>query len=81
MVPKSNLLGDENLRKTATEWNAFKKGQPNMSVLDFRDYVNSTLLPGQHLHPHFPRSISLCTAVRWLHRLSFKPMSIHIRKV
>ena len=72
------VLSDEDLRKSATEWvreNAFKKGKPNMTALDFCDYVNSSLLPSHHLPPHFPRSISLRTAVRWLHRLGFKPMS------
>ena len=72
------VLNDENLRKTAAEWvrvNAFKKGEPNMTALNFCEYVNSTLLPSQHLPPHFPRSISLRTAVRWLHLLGFKPVS------
>ena len=72
------VLNDENLRKTAAEWvrvNTFKKGEPNMTALNFCEYINSTLLPSQHLPPHFPRSISLRMAVHWLHRLGFKPVS------
>ena len=46
-----------------------------MTALNFCDYVNSTLLPSHYLPPHFPRSISVRTAVHWLHRLGFKPMS------
>ena len=72
------VLSDEDLRESTAKFvrnNAFKKGKPNMTALDFCDFVNSTLLPGHHLPPYFPRSISLRTAVRWLHRLGFKPMS------
>ena len=72
------VLSDEELRKKACKWvheNAFKKGQPNMTAAMFCNYVNSTLLPSQHLPPHFPRTISFRTAVRWLHHLGFKPMS------
>ena len=70
------VLSDEELRKKACKWvheNAFKKGQPNMTAAMFCNYVNSTLLPSQHLPPHFPRTISFRTAVRWLHHLGFKP--------
>lgn len=41
----------------------------------FLEFVNEQLLPSHHLSPNFPRSISLCTAIRWLHDLGFKPMS------
>lgn len=72
------ILSDENLRRDATKWvreNAFRKGSPNMTALEFTGYVNNILLPSHHLPPHFPCSISFRTAVRWLHRLGFKPMS------
>lgn len=72
------ILSSEELRKEASQWvrdNAFKKGEPNMTAGSFCEYVNSTLLPSQHLPPHFPRTISLRTATRWLHRLGFKPIS------
>ena len=47
----------------------------NMTAQSFWDWVNSSLLPSSHLQPHFPRSISVCTAIRWLHHLRFKPVS------
>ena len=46
-----------------------------MTAQSFWDWVNSSLLPSSHLQPHFPRSISVCTAIRWLHHLRFKPVS------
>ena len=72
------VLSNENLRKDACEWvreNAFRKGKPNMTASSFCEYVNSTLLPGHHLPPHFPRTITLRTATRWLHHLGFRVMS------
>ena len=54
------VLNDENLRKTAAEWvrvNTFKRGEPNMTALNFCEYVNSTLLPSQHLPPELATSI------------------------
>lgn len=72
------VLNDEGLRERACEFvraNAFKKGEPNMTSLSFLEFVNNTLLPSHHLPPNFPRSISLRTAIRWLHQLGFKPVS------
>jgi hypothetical protein len=66
---------DEALNHKAAEWvreHAFVKGEPNMTSQSFCDWVNKDLLPSS---PHFPRSISLRTAVRWLHHLGFKPVS------
>ena len=60
------VLSDEELRKNACKRvheNAFKNDQPNMMDAMFCNCVNSTLLPSQHLPPHFPRTISLRTAV------------------
>ena len=54
---------------------AFVKGEPNMTADSFRDWVNNTILSFSHLQPHFPSSISLRTAVHWLHYLGFKPVS------
>ena len=37
------VLSDEDLRESVTKWvrdNASKKGKPNMTALDFCDYVN-----------------------------------------
>lgn len=72
------VLSDENLRARAMEWvheHAFRKGKPNMTAADFCEFVNSTLLPSHCLPPYFPRSISVRTAIRWLHHLGFRPMS------
>ena len=51
-----------------------QEGEPNMTSPMFCEYVNSSLLPSNHIPPHFPRSISLRTAIRWLHKLDFKSM-------
>ena len=62
----------------ATTWvreNAFIKGKPNMTAHSFCVWVNNALLVSSHLPPNFPRSISLRTAIRWLHHLGFKPVS------
>ena len=72
------ILNDEGLRERASEFvraNAFKKGEPNMTSVSFLKFVNNELLPSHHLSPHFPRMISLRTAIRWLHNLGFKPVS------
>ena len=69
---------NEDVNKKAREWvreNGFKKGEPNMTAASFCEYVNSTLLPSSHLPPFFPRTVSLRTAIRWLHHLGFKPRS------
>ena len=57
------------------EVNALAKGKPSMTAQFFCVWVNEHLLPSSHLPPHFPRRISFCTAVRWLHHLGFKPVS------
>ena len=72
------ILNDEGLRKRASEFvrtNAFKKGEPNMTSVSFFKFVNNELLPSHLLSLHFPRMISLRTAIRWLHNLGFKPVS------
>ena len=69
---------DEALNDKATEWvreHAFVKGEPNMTAESFCEWVNNGLLPSSQLPPHFPRSISLQTAVRWLHHLGLKLVS------
>ena len=43
-----------------------------MTAQSFCDWINNDLLPSSHLPPHFPQSISLRTAIRWLHHLGFK---------
>lgn len=57
---------DEELSHKAAEWvceHAFVWGKPNMTAQSFCCWVNDTLLPSSDLQPHFPRSISLRTAV------------------
>ena len=69
---------DEVLNHKAAEWvreHALINGEPNMTARSFCDWVNNHLLPSSHLPPHFPRSVSLQTAVCWLHHLGFKPVS------
>ena len=44
-----------------------------MTAGAFCEHANNHLLPSSHLPPFFPHSISLRTAVRWLHHLGFKP--------
>lgn len=46
-----------------------------MTAHSFCGWVNDDLLPSVHLPPHFPHSVSLSTVTRWLHHLSFKPVS------
>ena len=70
------LFNDENLRLRASMWvreNAVNKGGPNMPARSFCQWVNETLLPSSNLPPFFPRSITVITATRWLHRLGYCP--------
>ena len=46
-----------------------------MNAAAFCEYVNNHLLLSSHLPPFSPRSVSLRTAIRWLHHLGFKPRS------
>ena len=46
-----------------------------MTATSFCQWVNNDLLPSYHLPPNLPRTISLCTATRWLHKLGFRPQS------
>ena len=62
------IYHDKDLNQKAHEWvraNAFKKDAPNMNAPALCEYANN------HLPPFFPRSISLRTAIRWLHHLGF----------
>ena len=46
-----------------------------MNTAAFCEFVNTQLLPSSHLPPFFPHTVSLKTAIRWLHHLGFKPRS------
>lgn len=75
---RTSLLNDENLRLEAAmhvRENAHKKGSPNMTAASFCAWVNNDLLPSTTLPPNYPRLISVRTATRWLHRLSYRPTS------
>lgn len=50
------------------------KGEANMTAASFCKRVNTELLPFTTLPANYPRSISLHTATRWLHRLGFRPL-------
>ena len=73
------VVMDEQYRDTALEWvrqHASVKGESNMIVFDFCNWVNGTLLPMVRTHhPNIPSSVSNRTACRWLHKLGFKPSS------
>lgn len=72
------LFNDESLRLQASMWireNAVKKGAPNLVARSFCQWVNNELLPSSDLPPNLPRSITVRTANRWLHRLGFRPTS------
>lgn len=65
---------DEELCERARQWvrqHSHVKGQPNMRVIDFCNWVNNDLLPSVHLVPGFPRQISQSTALAWLKELGF----------
>ena len=55
--------------------NAYRKGEANMTATSFCQWVNNDLLPSYHLPPNLPRTISVRTATRWLHKLGFRPQS------
>ena len=69
------LWTNEDLNKKATEYirgNADLKGQPNLTVGKFCQWVNDDLLPNETLPPGFPRNVSVETARKWMHELWFE---------
>ena len=70
-----SIINDEDCcRRAATAWireNASQKGVGNMTIKDFQRYLNTDLLPGMHVPPEFPKSVSKTTAKRFLHDLGF----------
>ena len=70
------LLNEERL--DAAMWareNAYRKGEPNMTVGKFCKWANNELLPSRVLPANLLRTISMHTANRWLHKLGFTPKS------
>ena len=72
------LWKNESLNRKATRFiraNAAVKGQANLTVGTFCEWVNEELLPSETLEPGFPRSIHIETARKWMHELGFEVLS------
>lgn len=72
------LWKDESLCKAATRYiraNAAVRGQPNLTVGRFCEWVNEELLPNETLAPGFPRKIHWETARQWMHKMGFEVLS------
>ena len=72
------LLNNENLCLEAAmcvREHGNKKGETNLNAKLFSQWVNSNLLPSSDLAPNLPWTISVRTAIRWLHHLGFHPQS------
>ena len=68
----------EDLNKKTTKYireNADVKGQPNLTIQKFCDWVNEDLLPNETLEPGFPRRISMESGRKWMHELGFEVVS------
>ena len=68
------LWSNKDLNKKASRYireNACVKGQPNLTVAKFCEWVNEDLLFNSTLEPGFPRKIATETARRWMHELGF----------
>ena len=62
------IYHDEDINHKAAAWvreHAFHKGAPIMTAYAFCEWVNNDLLTSSHLHPQYPRSISVRTAIQW----------------
>ena len=49
--------------------------QAALVAREFCQWINNELLPSSNLPPNLPRTITVRTATRWLHRLGFRPTS------
>ena len=68
------LLNNDNLKLGTAMWvreTTSGKGKPNMTATLLHQWVNNDLFPWYHLPPNFLRTITVCTATWWLHKLSF----------
>ncbi len=64
---------DLNKKASRFIWeNANVKGQLNLTIAKFCEWVNEDLLPNETLEPGFPRKISVETARKWMHELGFE---------
>ena len=72
------LWKNESLNRKATRYirtNAAVKGQANLTVGKFCQWVNNELLPNETLEPGFPRCIHLETARKWMHEMGFQVLT------
>ena len=71
------LWSNEDLNKKASSYireNACVKGQPNLTIAKFCEWVNEDLLFNSTLEPGFPCKIATETARKWMHELGFNVM-------
>lgn len=74
-VQEDVLWLNEELNEKASNYvreNASVKGQPNLTIMMFRHWVNNCLLPSSDLRDSFPKSIGYETARVWMHELGFR---------
>ena len=72
---RQTLADDEEVRRKATAWareHSNVKGQPNMTIQDFCQYLNNDLLPSLSFLRGLPNKVSLETARKFLHNLGFE---------
>ena len=68
------FMSDELCRSMAAKWvreHSCAKGARNMTVKDFMQYVNETMLQAANFPENFPKKIGLTTARKFLHDLGF----------
>ena len=81
---RDSIIDHEDCHVKAAKWvrlNSCVRGKPNMTVVDFARYLNDDLLPSLVLPPHFPTSVSVPTAGRFLHSLGFSKVSANRKSV
>eukprot|EP00733_Pompholyxophrys_punicea_P001280 Pompholyxophrys_punicea_v1_NODE_595_length_1623_cov_2.719388.p1 type:complete len:228 gc:universal NODE_595_length_1623_cov_2.719388:1291-608(-) len=79
---RSSFLDDEDLLMEARKFvmnNSVKRGERNMTALDFRNFCNKEILPKLPKSDFRRKEISLSTAKRWLHQMGYAPN--HFNKV
>ena len=67
----SHLTG----RLLAIQANVAVKGQANLTVGTFCEWVNKELLLNETLEPGFPQTIHMETARKWMYEMGFKVLS------
>ena len=75
-------MNNDNLKLGTAMWvreNTSCKGKSNMTATLLHQWVNNDLFPWYHLPPNFLRTITVHTATRWLHKLSFHHKRVLMR--